>query len=216
MTRHTVALLQNLFFSENKPAELRPLDLALLTYLILRQTEDHSIFDSKLTLANRLGCERKAIADSIKRLNRLGWIVSRAPLQWSPNTKRRTRSIGKTVALSLNLAKLPKSADKAKHSQPSPEAVTLAGKHTAHLIKSSLRKKQHKHFDRQQEHAAQRLIERMGGYEEARSLVNFALQDERFQNAARKSLYELRTRLSTLKRAYDAAQCAVATSSGPA
>jgi hypothetical protein len=34
-------------YSENKPAELRPVDIALLTYLILRQTEDHYINDSQ-------------------------------------------------------------------------------------------------------------------------------------------------------------------------
>ena len=73
---------------------------------ILRQTEDHFISDSQLTLANRLGCERKAIAESIKRLNDLGWIVSKAQWQWSEKTKRKTRSIGKTVGLSVNLDKL--------------------------------------------------------------------------------------------------------------
>ena len=70
--RSTIALLQNLYFSESKPAELRPIDLALLTYLVLRQTEDHFIFDSQLTLADRLGCKRDAIADSVKRLEGLG------------------------------------------------------------------------------------------------------------------------------------------------
>jgi len=109
------------------------------------------------------------------------------------------------------MGKLPQSKDRAKHTQPSPEAVMLASKHTAMLIKSGLRKRQHKHFDRQQEHAAQRLIEKMGGYEEARALVNFALQDGRYQCAARKSLYELRTRFPSVKSAFEAAaQCAVA------
>ena len=152
---HIVARLQNLYFSENKPTELIPLDILLLTYLILRQTEDHFINDSQLTLANRLGCERKAVAKSIKRLSDLGWIVSKASWQWSEKTKRKTRSIGKTVALSVNLDKLPQAKDKTKHSRPSPEAVMLANKHTALLIKLGLGKKQHKTFDRLQENAAQ-------------------------------------------------------------
>jgi hypothetical protein len=70
--KETVPLLQNLFFSENKPETLRPVDLALLTYLFLRQTEDHYIHDSQLTLAKRLGCERQAIGDSVKRLDGSG------------------------------------------------------------------------------------------------------------------------------------------------
>jgi hypothetical protein len=37
--RQIVGMLQNLLFSENKAAELRPIDIALLTYLILRQTD---------------------------------------------------------------------------------------------------------------------------------------------------------------------------------
>jgi hypothetical protein len=121
-----VARLQNLLFSENKPEQLRPLDIALVTYLILRQTEDHYINDSQLTLANRLACERKAIADSIKRLDGFGWIVSKAPWQWNKNTKQKTRSIGKTVALSVNLAKLPQAKDRATHSRPSADAVRMA------------------------------------------------------------------------------------------
>ncbi len=107
------------------------MDIALLTYLIVRQTEDHYINDSQLTLANRLGCERKTIADSIKRLDGLGWIVSKKPWQWSEKTQRKTRSIGKTVGLSVNLDKLPQAQDRAKHSLPGPDAVKLAAKHTA-------------------------------------------------------------------------------------
>src|ERR1039457_5278855 len=96
MSRKIVARLENLLFSENKPPELRPVDIALLTYLIVRQTEDHFINDGQLTLASRLGCKRKAIADSIKRLNGLGWITSKAHWQWSDKTKRKTKSIGTT------------------------------------------------------------------------------------------------------------------------
>ena len=112
--RSTIALLQNLYFSESKPAELRPIDLALLTYLVLRQTEDHFIFDSQLTLADRLGCKRDAIADSVKRLEGLGWIVVQRPWQFSTKTKRKTRVIGKTVD------------DRAKRSKPSRDAVDMA------------------------------------------------------------------------------------------
>lgn len=202
---HIVARLQNLYFSENKPTELTPLDILLLTYLILRQTEDHFVYDSQLTLAERLGCERKAVAKSIKRLSGLGWIVSKASWQWSEKTKRKTRSIGKTVALSVNLDKLPQAKDKTKRSPPSPEAVSLAANHTAFLKQLGV-STTYKHFGRQQEHAAQRLIEVLGSSEVLVDLIQFAIDDQRFRSAAYKSLYEIRSRIGTIKSAYDSAQ----------
>lgn len=200
--KSTITVLQNLFFSEGKPAELRPVDVALLTYLILRQTEDHYIFDSQLTLANRLGCERKTIGDSIKRLAALEWILIKNPFQWSDKTKRKTRFAGATIGLSVNLAKLPQLDDRVKHSQPSAEAKLLAAQHTAMLIKAGLGKRRPKTFDRQQEHAAQRIIDQVGGEREAIEILNFALSDVRFQKAADKSLYELRSRLPAIMRAF--------------
>jgi hypothetical protein len=203
--KSTISTLQNLFFSENKPADLKPADLSLLSYLILRQSEDHFVYDSQLTLANRLGCERKAIGESIKRLDALGWITTKEQWQWNEKTKKKTRRMGATVGLAANLAKLPQADDRAKHSRPSPDAVKLAAKHTASLIKWGVYKRKDKNFDRQQEHAAQRLIEEMGSYLEAINLLNFAVKDKRFQRAVRKSLYELRSRLPAIRRAYNAA-----------
>ena len=188
------------------------MDLALLAYLLLRQTEDHFINDSQLTLAQRLGCERRTIADSIKRLSELGWIVNKPSYQWNEKTQRKTRSIGKTAGLAINLEKLPKPVDKAKHASPSRDAVNLAARHTEFLKREGSNIRQ-KNFGRQQEHAAQRLIESMGGdFEKAVALVNFAIHDQRFRRTARKSLYEIRTRLQAIKLAQDAADCAVAVS----
>jgi len=206
-----VARLQNLLFSEDKPAELLPLDILLLTYLVLRQTEDHYIYDSHLTLADRLGCERKAVAKSIRRLSGLGWIANTVPRSWSEKTKRNTRVIGKTSGLSVNLEKLPQAKDKTKHSSPSPDAVKLAAEHSI-LVTSLGHKRQHKGFSKQQEHAAQRLLDKLGGYELTVNLIQFAIDDERFRSAAYKSLYELRSRISTIKAAFDSAQSAAVSS----
>ena len=209
----TVNLLQNLLFSENKPPQLRPVDLLLLTYLVVRQTEDHFIYDSHLTLASRLGCERGTIADSIKRLSGIGWITTEEPWQWNPNTKRKTRSIGKTVGLSINLDKLPRAQDKTPHPRPSPDALDLAKWHTALLIKNGVGgKTRYKTFDQQQQYAAQRLIDKLG--DRVSDVLDFALNDPRHQKKGRTSLYQVRAKLPAIMRDFEAAaDCA--TASGP-
>jgi len=198
----TITLLQNLHFSEDKPDALKPIDLSLLTYLILRQTEDHFIYDSQLTLAERLGCKRDAIAASIEPLEALGWIVCMRPFDWNPKTRRKTRTIGGTVGAGRQPGKIAK--ERFKHSQPSPDALELAARHTKFL--ASYRTKQPKNFRRQQEHAAQRIIDALGSFDEAVLVVNFGASDVRFQKAVLKSLYEVRKRLPAIKSAYDAAQ----------
>lgn len=199
-----VADLQNLFFSENKPPQLRPVDIALLTYLILRQTEDHFIFDSHLTLANRLGCERRTIADSIKRLSGMGWIKTEEPWQWNENTKRKTRSIGKTVGLSVNMAELPQTEDKTKHSGPSPCAIDLAKWHSALLLKNNVGSKtRYKTFDQQQQFAAQRLIDELG-VDKVSEFLDFVLNDPRHQKTGYSSLYRVRAKLRAIKRDFEA------------
>jgi hypothetical protein len=212
---HIVARLQNLLFSENKPPQLRPVDVLLLTYLILRQTEDHYIYDSHLTLGNRLRCERRTIADSIKRLSGMRWITTDKQWQWNGKTKRKTRSIGKTVGLSVNLDKLPQAQDKTKHSRPSPVAIDLARWHTALLIKNGLGgKTRYKTFDRQQQYAAQMLIDELG-IGKVSKVLEFALNDPRHQKRGFSSLYWVRAKLPAIKRDYDAAQSAAASSPVP-
>jgi hypothetical protein len=205
--KNTITTLHDLYFSENKPADLKPIDLALLTYLVLRQTEDHFIHDSQLTLANRLGCKSDAIAGSVKRLEGPGWVVVERPWQFSAKTKKKTRVIGRTVGLAINWDKLPKPGDRAKRSKPSPDAVNMAAQHTAILVKLGLVRKQFKNFGKHQEHAAQRLIDELGA-NEAYELLNFAMEDKRFKKASGTSLYKVRSRLPVIKAAFDAARSA--------
>jgi hypothetical protein len=146
-----------------------------------------------------LGCKREAIADSIKRLDNIEWITTNRQLKWNPRTHKRTRTIAKTLGLAVNPDKLPRSEDKVRHSRPSTDAKWLAAQHTGQLLKLSLGKNQHKNFDRQQEQAAQRLIDELGSLEGAVDVVNFAMGNARYHKAARKSLYELRTRLAAIK-----------------
>lgn len=205
---HIVAHLQSLYFSENKPEQLRPVDIALLTYLILRQTADHYIYDAHLTLASRLGCERRTIAESIKRLSDLGWISTEKSWQWNEKTKRRTRSIGRTVGLSINLDKLPQEKDKAQHRGPSSDAIELANWHTALLIKNNVgRKTRYASFDRQQQHAAQRLIDALGDdLNKVSDILDFAMNDPRHRKAGYSSLYRIRAKLPAIRRDFELLQ----------
>ena len=188
-----VAYLQNLYFSENKPTELRPLDLVLLTYLLLQQNEDVS----QGTLAAHLGCEHKAIGRSIRRLCAVGWVVSKE------------RGIGRACGLSVNLETLPQKKERTKHSQPSPLAVEYSQWYTGLLIKNGLGPKiRSKTFDRQQEYAAQRLIDELG-VDKFANVVAFALDDPRHRKAACNSLYRVRTKLSVIECDYDAAQLSI-------
>jgi DNA-binding Lrp family transcriptional regulator len=199
-----LATLRSLYFSESKPESLQPLDVALVTYLILRQSDDHYIRDSQDTLAERLGCERKAIRRSIDRLEKLGWITTDVPYQWSGNTRKKTRVLAKTIGLSVNLAKLPQYEDRATRSAViSDEAKELARRHNAALIKlGKYGRRPKNNFARMQERAAQRLIDEFGDFETARQAVNFALHDPRFALAAQKSLYEVRRKVRAIRAAY--------------
>jgi len=202
----TLTTLHNLYFSESKPEELQPLDLALTTYLVLRQTDDHFIYDSQDTLAERLGCERKAVARSIDRLVQAGWITTKQPLHFNEKTKRTTRALARTVGLAVDPDRLPQYEDRAtRPSVISDNAKHLAAQHTAGLIEMG--KSRHpKNFAAMQERAAQRLFDELGDYNTVAAIFNFAAEDPRFVSATQTSLYEVRRRLSAIRKAYAAHQ----------
>lgn len=200
----TLTTLHNIFFSENKPEDLTPTDLALATYLVLRQTEDHFIYDSQDTLAERLGCERGAIKRSIERLKAAKWIVTKEAWQYSEKTKKKTRALAKTVGLSIVLDKLPQYSNRAtRPSAISEEAKELARRHNAALIKLGRYGRRPKNFAQMQERSAQRLIEEFGGSEMVRTVINWALQNPRFMKTVHKSLYEVRRKAREIRKAYD-------------
>jgi hypothetical protein len=193
-----LSTLQNLYFSENKPAELTPLDIALTSYLILRQTEDHFIFDSQDTLATRLGCERKSIARSLHRLEGFKWITIKRRTEFNPVTKR--RGIDKTAGISINLHTLPQ--DRAKRTAPSPTALAFAEDYVQALRQAG-RNKFDKNFERRQAHTAQRFLDELEQDDAALlDLVNFALKQPTFKKDAQESLYRLWLRRQRLLAAF--------------
>jgi len=208
--------LHNLYFSESKPKKLKPVDVALLTYLILRQAEDHFIFDSQETLGKRLGCERETVARSIDRLKRLGWIEVEQRWEFNAKTHRKTRTMYAPLGLSINLEKLPTTADRPTRIEPSEDAKDMAKQHTGILARNGMGsryKRSPKRFERHQQHAAQRLIDEVGGYDAAVEVFNFALEHPAHRKAALTSLYHIRRRVKQIAADMEEA-AATATESG--
>jgi Helix-turn-helix domain len=195
---NTLVTLQKLFFSEEKPEDLTPLDICLVAYLLLRQTETHHIYDSQETLARRVGCGRVAVAKSLRRLESLGWITIKNRNEFNPKTKR--RGIDKTAGLSVNADKLPSKGS--NHSKPSPEAKELSARYVAALRNKGC--KLDRNFAGRQEHSAQRLFELLGhDWELVRAIVNYAFKTEKFKKTVFDSLYKVQLRLKTIRRAYE-------------
>lgn len=196
--------LRDLYFAESKPDELNPGDMALLTYLMLRESEDYFCRDSQETLAARLGCERGAIKRSIDRLEKLGWLSVQRQFDWNEKTRRKTRGIFASSGLSVNMERLPTSADRATRNKPSTDAIDLATAHTSWVIANvpSRYKSLPKRWHKQQEFAAQRLIEKAGSAEVAAALVNFALNNSSHKAAARSSLSAVRRKFRAIWEDY--------------
>lgn len=202
------ARLMGIYFSENKPEELKPVDLALLTYLLLRQTEDHYIYDSQATLAERLGCERKTVKRSINNLEKLGWITVKRTYDWNEKTHRKTRAIYASLGLCANPEKLPKRSKADKHSAPSEEAIDLAEQHTNIHQKYRLggnytgNRNLPKRWKKHQEYAAQKLIDEIGS-DDLIAFVNFAIDHHQ---AAKHPLSDLARKLPRIKKEFQAHQ----------
>jgi DNA-binding MarR family transcriptional regulator len=198
--------LHNLYFSENKPKKITPTDVALVTYLLLRQSEDHFIRDTQETLGARLGCDRRTIARSIKRLKELGWLIVEQPWEFNPTNHRKTRTMYAPLGLSVNLDKLP--IDRARRSAPGEEAKDLAMKHSGVLLRRGVGnryKRSPKRWKSHQEAAAQRLIDETGSKIAAVNVVNFALKHPDHKKAAHTSLYHIRRRLGRIQADMEAA-----------
>jgi hypothetical protein len=185
----TVTTIRDLLSNESKPAELQPVDLLYLAYLMLRKAEDHHITDSNDTLAKRFNCDQKTIVRSRKRLVDAGYIA----------VERRK---GATSAVSINIDNIP--AEATLRSKITPAARNLASRYKNALGRLG-KKKFPKHFLSNQVPTAQRILDSCGGDEEfASQVIGFALGHRDFLKKSRKSLYELFSRWEKVKSAFDA------------
>lgn len=183
-----IDMLQRLFFSRDKPPRVKPVDISILTYLILRRCIDHEVFDSQDTIAKRLGSERRAVANSLERLEKLKWITVGG------------RGNGRTNALSVNLESLP--AAEPINSAITPGAKFLAGRYMAALQRAG-RKKFPKNWLQRQNPSAQRILTNCGGdLALARAMVSHALNSPRYKARASISLYHVLTVWPGVARSY--------------
>jgi DNA-binding MarR family transcriptional regulator len=188
----TIDVLQRLYFSESKPKQLKPIDLSVLSYLILRRTADHNIYDSQQTIAERLGSERKAVASSLARLQKLGWVTVGG------------RGNGRSNAISIHLDGLPAAQPiRAKITQ---DAKLLAFKYQQALSKMG-RRKFPKNWAVRQAPSAQRVLTKCGGdLAHARAIVSHALNSSAYKKRGSISLYHLLTVWSGVTRSFQEKQ----------
>ena len=203
--------LYDLYFSEKKPAELLPIDLALLSYLILRQTETHFIHDSQDTLAVRLACNRKTISRAIERLEQLKLISVKRDFEWNPKTHRKTRTMYAPLGLSVNLDALPKRTKKTSVERISEEAKELALEYENLWVQLNRGygkyKRLPKNWKRHTQESAQRFIDACNGDSElALDVLNFAVMDEEYQPLAKRGLYHVVRSLKRIRKDYDEEQ----------
>lgn len=176
----TTEVFRKLFFSEDKPKALKPIDLSILAYLILRRSEDHEIFDSFLTIAERVCSDRQTVARSLQRLEKLKWITVGG------------RGRGRTKGISINVQELPAA-------QPLRAKITQAAKVLAFRYEKGLQK----HFSRhkfpknwfiRQVPSAQRILTKCGGdLTLAAKMVSHAMSTAPYKGRAARSLYHLLT-----------------------
>lgn len=189
-----VKYLQNLYFSENQPqpSRLQPIDIAFVTYLLLRRTQDHEIFDSQFTIAQRLRSDRRAVARSLARLKAAGWF----------SVRKRGRA--QTAAIALNIGSLP--ATRTLREKVTPEAGQLAFRYQRAVQRIRPRRFSKSWLSRQVVNAQIILGLCDGNLERAAAILTHGITKSRHQRKARISLYHARMVWPQIVESYLAAQ----------
>jgi len=192
-------LLRTFLSAEDKPSEVLPIDLLLVTRLLLQGSDEQATYLSQATLATQLKCGDDAIAQSQKRLEKLGWLsVSRRKHQ------------GRTNRCVVLDEKLP-AADLRKP-VVSPEAKQIAVSYYRWL--RTRHKKPTKGFLQTAPHTIQGLIKRTGGdAKRVYAVIYFAMTnpERKYLARAEKGPSELKKYWPTLMADYDRSTTKVVT-----
>lgn len=187
--RALIETIRHLYFSEGKPTQITPVDISILTYLILRRSEDHEIFDSQETIAGRIGCERKTVGESLERLKRMEWISIGG------------RGQGRTKAIAIRTDKLP--ASHGVRAAITQQAKSLTVRYHWYLKRTDPRRRFRKDWLQRQLPSAQRILTLCGGdLDLARAHLNFAMRHPIYKRRAETSLYHAICIWGKISRAY--------------
>jgi hypothetical protein len=181
-------------------SELRPLETAILAYLITHKAHDHEVFPSQQTIADRLGCYPQAVKHSLANLKERGFLLKRSRQLFNDETKRRGMSL--SSGLTVNLAKIPARPEAKQRAMPSADALEFAN---IYMGFRTDRKTFPKGFKGTQEHAAQRILDACGGdLDHAIEVFNFANQHPTFYASTTHSLYRVAHRWAKIQAAFNA------------
>jgi hypothetical protein len=178
---------QRNFLQADKPKDIGPVEVALVTLLFAFKAIDHPVSFSHQTLALMLGCHVHTAKRAEQKLRDIGWISV---------TSRR----GLSKLTSLNLDKLPTTNRKAVRT-PSEDAITMRKAYLNKLfyLKIKLHKKQIQTLDWNSEKILQRCN---GDMNLMVDMLRHAFDTAEHAKAARSGLYQLWKRWKAIERTY--------------
>ena len=189
--------IRRLLASDPKPSDCRPIDLLQTIRLLLQHGDERDVYVSRATLATELACAESVIYESQQRLKTYGWL-----------SVRQGKHKGRSNGFIVHLDKLPV-ADLTRTVVSGP-ARLLAVQYGDVLKRTNKKRRLMKGWQQRFGFAFELLLTKKCGGDEAmlRNVVNFALQDPRYQVKALRGPHELRRCWFSLLSDFKAAQLA--------
>lgn len=191
--------IRRLLAADQKPSDCRPIDLLQIIRLLLQHSDEHDVRVSRGTLASELGCAESVVYESQQRLQQFGWL-----------TVRKGKHKGRSNGFTVHLDKLP--VGDLTRTVVSDPARLLAVQYGDMLKRADKKRRLMKGWQQRFEFTFELLLTKKCDGNEAllRSVVNFALQDPRYQKKALRGPHELRRCWSSLVANYRAQQSTAA------
>lgn len=185
-------VLRRLVSSENLPRNCKPIDLLLVSRLLLQKADEKDVFVSRATMAENLACGERTIYDSQQRLLKLGWI-----------TLKKGAHKGQVNRIGVVLDKLPLDADLTK-TVVSDDARNIAARYRAYLQRQNPRRRFFKNSLQQTAFRFETLLKKCDGDKDLLvNIVNYGLRHPSFVGAVSKGPHEIAKHWKSLRLAYD-------------
>ena len=183
-------VLRKLVSSHELPKDCKPLDLLLVTKLLLQNADERDVYTSRITLALSLGCTEGTIDASIDRLQKFGWLVVRS-----------RAGKGQPNRLGVILDKLPLDAD-LKRTIVGDDARTIAGNYYQLLKREQPKRRFFKGHLERWAYVFQKLLDKCeGDVERLRAVINFGLRHPDFGLKMRVGPHEIAKNWKSLRSA---------------